>query len=109
MQKCERELNLFFERNGITPHIHYKQPFLNWLGSWITIASRDWIDDGRLSEIVWEKVRLAQSIDQFIELMAEKGLGVALCSRKDAFSKKKGRTIAKGRLAKILKQKNALH
>lgn len=49
--------------------------------------------------------RSVQKSMGLIELFKAWGIGIALCSAKDNFSRKKGRIIAKARLANIIRER----
>lgn len=124
--KLEQKLDKEFEDLGIHPYVYHIRAYneglqlrkLLRLFNGITIADPRKMatvdvehDVGELIEDLKEKLRAFDRADphpvrsMIAELRAFDYYGVAICDRRDNFSRKQGRIIAKGRLLKYFRSR----
>ena len=108
-KKDEREADLGLKRLRITPRIYHFETHVEPFTA-ITVAEDilTWAGVRRELDIIFVHhlpFDQHEKATRLREMLREKGIwGVAFCDRRDTFNRQRGRTIAKGRLLKYLKQ-----
>lgn len=106
-KKDEREADLGLKQLGVIPRIYHIRKHI-WPFAGVTIVTAD--QEGSFSAV---KKMVQKEISMYTQNKATKTkkdlndlgiFGVAICDVRDQYNKKRGRTIAKGRLWKHLKQ-----
>lgn len=104
--KTEQKLDAEFERMGVRPRIYHFASFTPLFNAItivdINVSSKMSMQENLTSifacEILWRAGRI-------LSASRRRGIyGIAICDRRDQFNRQRGRTIAKGRLLKHLKE-----
>ena len=108
--KIEQKLDREFENMGVKPSIyHIRQDVLPFAGVTVVMANSKY-DYSVVKLTVQSAIRpyqygCAGSLKTDSERLGIPG--IAICDHRDQYNNRLGRTIAKGRLLKALKKKNA--
>ena len=109
--KLEEDLDKEFEKLGMKLRVyHYTEPYLSFNA--ITVVTNDkntdWIsiaeDIQKSLKQITEK-EFNHSTELLNEMVKRDYYGIAICNKRDTFSRQRGRVISKGRLLKHIKEK----
>ena len=104
--KIEQKLDREFENMGVKPSIyHLRKGILPFAGVTVAILEGDY---NTARNRVWDSMATYHSASGVKAICERQGMpGIAICDLRDQYSKRIGRVIAKGRLLKALRKKNA--
>jgi len=109
--KLEQKLDKEFKKMGIKPYIHHFMqevpPFAGFTIATLNQTTYLMILH-RIQNSIWRYTALTECFNPASKLLIRLAIddnlhGVSICDRRDQYSKKRGRIIAKGRLLKHLK------
>ena len=107
-KRDERLADSRLEKMGVSPKIYlFEMPVYPFRAITIADNLRSWTDVQQIIDVILSKVFQVQYDRSTLmkEGLHEKGIyGVSICEQRDQLNRQRGRTIAKGRLWKHLKE-----
>jgi len=105
--KLEQKLDEAFRKMQVSPYVfHVPIRFISTISNVTVIAlDPDW-DWSSIKQLIYKNIIGGYKMSsRLLDSLKEEGIyGVAICDKRDQFNKQRGRTIAKGRLLKHLKE-----